>query len=221
MNFKKVMAGVMAGSMVAAMAVVPAVAADEYHAYIVIQTGDWTFRDTYDNANTGFGTEAFNQVSQSVDNVVGPVAGTLTDATITGDGTYTVSVSGLEFTEDTNKDSNGTYRILGVSTDIPWDMYNEGVTFKIDSVNIGGKEVDFEEYDEETDYIYNSVQNQWNNDTANLGAHDATSSDISITFTVSGLPEASETGDKAPVAYLAAVVALAGVALVASKKARA
>ena len=42
---------------------------------------------------------------------------------------------------------------------------------------------------------------------------------IKVTFTVSGLAdEAQPDGDVAPIAYLAALVAVAGIAMVASKK---
>jgi hypothetical protein len=241
MNFKKVMAGVAAGSMVAAMAVVPAGAADEYHAYIRIQTGSWSFVNTFDDAEYGVnGSKNTADVTYDIvhgwsgnDLIAKP--GTITSATFSTDGTYTVSIKGMAWDDSEFSDSNGIYREIGLSTDLPWDIEDQGISVVIDSVKIGDKTFDAptvfnDGIDGKNDYTYLKVDSVYSD--VSLGAYDATASDIEITFTVSGLgaaaddttetgDSASNDGDTAPIAYLAAVVALAGVAMVASKKVRA
>lgn len=221
MNFKKIMAGVLAGSMAAAMAVPVFAAESEYHGYLYFQTSSYSFRNTFDEGSYG--------VNGSVDNNYGTVhgwdngelvamSGTFTDAVITGDGTYTVSVEGLEWPD------GETYNEIGLSTDMPWNITDtDGIEVTVTSVTIGDKTFDNpttwnEGIEGDGDYTQLKVDSTYSS--LSIGAYDASSSNISITFTVSGMG-ASEAGDKAPVAYLAAIVALAGVAMVASKKARA
>ena len=243
MNFKKVLAGVAAGSMVAAMAVPTFADNTEYHAYLCFQTESFSFRNACDDATYGIASENDYGTVHGWDSSNNLISreGQFTDATITGDGTYTVSVSGLAFTND-DFATNGKYNLIFVSTDIPSSSEDAGVTYTIDEVKIGGKVVsdynaitnyeDVKAGEEDTTGVTLNVYNMWGDDNKTIGAYDQLASDMSITFTVKGLDSYSGTptapaygakpeGDVAPVAYLAAVVALAGVALVASKKARA
>lgn len=238
MNFKKIMAGVLAGSMAAAMAV-PVFADDtEYHAYLCFQTEVYSYRDAVDTTNgIGSGYD-YGKVHYRGD-VTTDTDGTFVDAVITGDGTYTVSVSGLNWAAD-EFPTNGKYNLIFVSTDIPVASEDAGATYTIDELKIGDKVVtdfttltnydDVKVGDEDKTGVQISAYNMWG-DNNSIGSYDALSSEISITFTVSGLdgfsgaPTAeaysAPTGDAAPVVYLAAIVALAGVAMVASKKVRA
>lgn len=230
MNFKKIMAGVLAGSMVAAMAVPAFAAESEYHGYLYFQTSSYSFRNVWNDGDGyglgEYGSKNTDEITYDVvhawgaDNALISAPGTFTDVTITGDGTYTVSVEGLEWPD------GETYNEIGLSTDMPWDITDtDGIEVTVTSVTIGDITFDNPEtYNEGVegsgDYTQLKVESP-NYSGLSIGTYDPSSSNISITFTVSGMGEASDAGDTAPVVYLAAIVALAGVALVASKKARA
>ncbi len=243
MNLKRIMAGVLAGSMALAMAV-PAFADEEsvYSAYLGFQTPSYSFRNACDDATYGIeGTSGadYSEVhAWDDDNNLTSAAGTFTDVTFTGDGTYTVSVSGLDWDSDEFGTST-CYNLIFLSTSIPVSAYNStDFSITIDEVTIGGSALSLDEDlilsnyddvlpdDEATTGIQLSIQNIWN-DNADIGYYDITASEMTITFTVSGLDSvtdapvvAATTGDVAPVAALMAFVAVAGVAMVASKKAR-
>lgn len=239
MNFKRVMAGALAGSMVAALSVAPVFAdGTEYHGYFGFQTPKYSFRNACDDESYGLnGTSNTADIDYSVvhawdaDNNLVSAEGSFTDATITGDGTYTVSVSGLNWGADEFGDK--PYNLLFLSTDIPVDALNSGLEITVDEFKVGDKAValdpamvlnnweDVDPEDELTTGIQVSIQNIWS-DNKDIGDYDTSASEMSITFTVKGLDDyAAATGDTTPVVYLAALVAVAGVAMVASKKARA
>lgn len=220
MNFKKVMAGVMAGSMVAAMAAVPALA-DDYAdgtAYLSINNDAW-----------------------------GEYEKTEVTAQVTGNGTYTVSLTAAEpqnlaqfnaleiqngetlfghdyvVTVDSIKVNGADYALQGASYTCSAD--GKGVTTRVNIYNEWNTPDAVGVVDADLGYA-DQRANAADNYTAKLVGDeflkDFTS--IEVTFTVSGVAEgtdSAETGDAAPVPYLAAVVALAGVALAVSKKARA
>lgn len=223
MNFKKILAGVMTGTMVVAMGV-PALAEDtEYRAYLAFQTSSYSFRNTWDEESYGLaGTANTDEIDYSVVHAwdgsdLVSASGTFTDVVITGDGTYTVSVTGLDWPDDEY------YREIGVSTDIPWDTT---ATITVDKVVIGSTEFDNPEVfndgiDGTNDYTYLKVDSEYSG--VSLGTYDALSSNIEITFTISGLEAgvgdaAALAGDTAPVVYLGAIVAVAGLAMVVTKK---
>lgn len=102
-----------------------------YHAYIGVQSASYMFRNAYDDATYGYGIVAedgtvwFDQVTAWD----GPTAvnkpTTFNDCEITGNGTYSVSMSDFDFGADE------TFNLLFVSTDIP---LNE--TIKITDVKV-------------------------------------------------------------------------------------
>ena len=250
MNFKKIMAGVLAGSMAAVMAVpVFADGEEEYSAYFCFQTPKYSFRNACDDASYGInGTSNTAEINYSVvhawdaENNLISAPGTFTDVAFTGDGTYTVSVSGLDWSAEEFGDA--PYNLLFLSTSIPVDALNtEDFSITIDEFTIDGEPFELNQDmilnnwedvapdAETTTGIQVSIQNMWD-DNADIGSYDTSASEMSITFTVSGLDNyegaptvaanvSAGTGDVAPVAYLAAIVAVAGVAMVASKKVRA
>jgi hypothetical protein len=229
MNFKKVLAGVAAGSMVAAMAVVPTFADDSYTATVAFADGSWSVQN-WD-----------------------------TTTTVTGDGTYsiTVDVAGIiaEAGDTAPEASNGftvaCVDIAGLLGDV--DVEDSGITITDASITADGTVVatdyvygDTEEKGNLRIEFYNAygptnkgTYASWNGGSfiGEGGKYDENSyssvtakESIVFTFTIAGLGSSAETpdtddsandGDVAPVAYLAAVVALAGVAMAASKKARA
>lgn len=99
--------------------------ASEVHAYLGIQTEVYTFRNSYSDSSYGAATEHFNTlIKWGEDDEIIDTGATFTDATITGDGTYSVGVSGYDFSADSSK-----LNMLFVSTDFPY--YN---TTKISDV---------------------------------------------------------------------------------------
>lgn len=223
MNFKKIMAGVAAGSMVAAMAVVPAFADDDYAAgtaYLNINNTDWS---------------AYEKTEVT--------------AEITGNGTYTVSLTAAEaqnlaqfnaleiangeelfgheyvVTIDSIKLNGADYTLQGSSYTCSAD--GKGVITRVNLYNEWNAPDAIGVVDDKLGYA-DQRANAADNYTAKLLGDEALTGfeSIEVTFTVSGIAadepgDANETGDVAPVAYLAAIVALAGAAVVASKKARA
>ena len=170
-----------------------------YHAYFMFQQKDsWVFRDawfspTLGTEGTGFGEGAsFDQMltNLNVENAI-PIGGTLTDAEIKGNGTYTVSVTGI----DASKLDPDAAKItmIGVSTDIPSKAIEDGtitisdVKLNIDGVtkvdgeepffNVDAKEWGLYEFD-----IVNLYQNEGYQSPTVLLPNDS----VEITFTVSG-----------------------------------
>lgn len=94
----------------------------ELHAYIGIQTKVYTFRNAHDDATYGKDSEWFNtlikwgedQDGDGNDDIIDTGA-SFSDAAITGDGTYTVGVSGYDFSSDCDG-----LNMLFISTDIPY-----------------------------------------------------------------------------------------------------
>lgn len=158
-----------------------------YNAYIGFQSPSYTFRNAFDEPNYGRDTEFFNQITgwDASNNAV-VIPGTLTDAVIAGNGTYTVSVNGLEFA-DTDFDGMDKMRLIFVSTDIP----NTGaITFSDIKLNIGGRDVSCSPVidPEETGLMFISIQNDYSDDAAlkDIGYYQVPFTDMTITFTVSG-----------------------------------
>ena len=156
----------------------------EYNVYFGVQTAAYSFRNAW-NDNYGLGTPEFDQITGWNGNDEVVRTGTITDAVIKGNGTYTVSLTGVDFADDAE-----TLNLLFLSTDIPLD--GDAKITDI-TVKMGGKKVyDFEEsyQDPDTkDYIktllintYNDAFNGENEFAYTLSA----GMDIEITFTVSG-----------------------------------
>lgn len=233
MNFKKVTTGVLAGAMLASLTVVPTVAADEHHAYLQFQTSNYAYRNNFDEKDYGLnnaGGYDYSKVQGWTDsNEHSYREGTLTDVTFTGDGTYTVSLTGAEFWErDFNATAACPFNVLAVSTDLDINLLdpeaNNGFELTVDKFTVDGKEYtvgdhQYNNYEDDGDYASVIVINSWADEEyktfTGLEA-DSSIKEITLTFTVKGLSE--EAGDVAPIAYLAALVAVAGIAMVASKK---
>ncbi len=201
MKFSKLISVAAAAAVAATVAAIPSSAEDTaYHAYIGVQSANFTFRNAWNEATYGkgiTGDEGFEYFSTLVGWDGGSVpldkGGEFTDAEITGDGTYTVSLSG-----DFDFGSDETLNLLFVSTDIPLDA---GVTVSDVKVSFDGNvKYTFDEAfmnPDEKEYVNFQQINIWNPD---LGGEDGLfgytmpSDSISIEFTVSGLP-AAEGGD--------------------------
>ncbi len=156
-----------------------------YNAYIGIQGPKYSFRDSYDNAATGFGTDFFNQITFQGDTTdKTSIPGTLTDAVIAGNGTYTVSASDIQWPDDEFADQDHM-NLIFFSTDIP----NSGeITISDVVLKINGSEVaDINpEIVEDGDYVVCSIQNIWVAEHETIGYYAVPFSNIEISFKVSG-----------------------------------
>lgn len=249
MKMSKILAAAAAGAMaVSMMAAMPASAEGTYHAYLGIQSASFTFRNAWYEPNYGQGVAA-DDGSNYFDHLTGwdgPTAtnngGTFTDAEITGDGTYSVSLTG-----DFNFGSDEALNLLFVSTDIPLDA---GITISDVKIKIDGStKYTFDEAylsPDAAEYLEPMAINIWNDDLGKadgLFGYTMPTSSVEVEFTVSGMAAAApaeteaaapaETEAAAPAetttapatgnasaAAVVAVMAVAGTAAVISKKRR-
>ena len=122
--FGAITAAALAALNVTAFAAAPAYADDvSYHAYIGVQSASYTFRNAWNEPTYGQGQVSddgmvyFDQLTgwENPGNIAVSKGGVFTDADITGDGTYKVSVTDFDFGDDE------TFNLLFISTDIPLD----------------------------------------------------------------------------------------------------
>lgn len=176
-----------------------------YHAYLGMQTPKFSFRNAFDDATYGRDTEYFYQVTgwdDSNNAIVHP--GTFNDAEIKGNGTYTVSVEGLDFPNG-EFDSQDHMNLIFLSTDIP----NSGeITVSDVKLTIDGRDVALAAagfiVDEDKPYIEVGIQNIWSDDLPEIGFYNVPMTSMSITFTVSGFdydaaPAEEASAEEAPV----------------------
>lgn len=177
-----------------------AMSAGAYNGYIQVQTDVYSFRNNWDEANYGKATPYFNNwivwanndpealpeyadnFDFDLDNGKGGylLDATYTDVTIDADGTYTVKASDIDWAAGGDSDLG----VLAVSTDIPYDA---GITITDVKASVDGtvvKTIDTVELDPNAQYISIGVANQWT-PLGFLGTYPT--SDVSITFTISGL----------------------------------
>ena len=200
MKFAKLLSAVCAAVMAVSAFAVPASAEEvSYHAYIGVQSASFTFRNAWNDAQYGQGVVSddgmsyFDQLTgwENPGNKAVTKSGVFADAEITGDGTYTVSVTDFDFGEDE------TLNLLFVSTDIPLDS---GITFTDVKVKMDGNtKYTFDEAfinPDEKEYISPMCINIWNED---LGKEDGLfgyimpESSIEIEFTLNGTGVEAET----------------------------
>lgn len=230
--------GVIAAAAMAVSAFVsmPVSAADTYHAYLGVQTNpSWIFRNGWNDASFGKDYEAFNKLSK--DGAPADIAGSFTDVDITGDGTYKVSLTGADLSDEE------LFSLLFISTDIPVDA---GVSITDVKVIIDGQtKYTFDEafIPEDTgEYIQVQARNIWNDELGKedgLFAYTMPTDSVEMEFTVSGIgggaaaapaddaapapavdaaPTTSPATGNVPAAAIASVIAVAGAAAVVSRK---
>jgi hypothetical protein len=157
-----------------------------YHAYLGLQTPNWTYRDPWNSAN-GIGSDYWGQFIYG--NETGEQYGVVTDAEITGNGTYTVSLTdfGTIIADDFAAAGQDYFNLLYISTDIPMNdtVKITDVTLKIDGKTITTY-ADAVYDPDETEYLKPLIQNIWNDDVAELPYYNAPSTSVEMTFTVSG-----------------------------------
>ena len=159
----------------------------QYNAYLCFQTPAYSFRNNFDEPNYGRDTAYFYQVTGwDADGNAIVKDGTFTDAVIAGNGTYTVSVDGLDLEGDF--DSQEYMNIIYLSTDIP----NSGeITISDVSLKVDGKSVDLpaesQNLNEESkEYMQIQLQSIYNSAIKEIGYYNVPMTSMEITFTVSG-----------------------------------
>ncbi|MDE6851454.1 MAG: hypothetical protein K2J67_03060 [Lachnospiraceae bacterium] len=178
----------------------------EYHAYFGLQqTETWIYRDEWyaeENGLTGTTlAEAglkFDQgtLFQSLNNVVSGIEGTkVTDATITGNGVYTVKVENLNGVLTEN--ASAVLAMIYVDTDIPMTAKDNPVTISDWKLKLDGNtqtlpaEVYFpSEYNDESGLLRFDPVNTYQKDQGDYPdcpSIMAPQNSIEITFTVSGM----------------------------------
>lgn len=176
-----------------------------YHAYFGLQQSEsWIFRNPWYGVETGLDGTSFAEKGGSFQNLLqsnadkpyvieGP---TITDAEITGNGVYSVSIEGLDGVLRENMD--GVVSMIYVSTDIPTSAKNDGdfaisdAKLFLDDMEVTLPDYIFYEFDEEfsTKLIRFDVVNSYQKD---QGAYPESPSitpptnSIRIQFTVSGM----------------------------------
>jgi LPXTG-motif cell wall-anchored protein len=220
-----------------------------YNAYLGLQTPKYSFRNSWNEPNYGLGVTGddgmvyFNQVTGWDGSTAVTLPGTFTDAVIAGNGTYSVSVDGLDFSKFDDFSDQDFLNLLFVDTDIP----NTGA-ITISNVHCifdGADKYTFDEAfldPDAKDYIDVLCCNLWNDDLAKgqLFYYSVPMKKIEVTFDVSGFnydygsaPAASTTDTAStdtlpktgtlPVAMYVAIgsAVVIGGAVVATKKKRA
>ena len=200
MKFSKLLSAACAAAIAASALAIPA-SADEvsYHAYLGVQSASYTFRNAWNDATYGQGVTSddgmvyFDQLTgwENPGNIAVNKGGVFTDAEITGDGTYSVSVTDFDFGEDE------TLNLLFISTDIPLDA---GITISdLKVIMDGNTKYTFDEAylnPDDKEYVSPMCINIWNED---LGKQDGLfgymmpTDSIELQFTVSGTGVEAET----------------------------
>lgn len=159
----------------------------EIHAYIGIQTNAYTFRNSYSDSSYGAETEWFNtlikwgedQDGDGKDDIIDTGA-VFEDATITDNGTYTVGVSGYDFSQD----SEGL-NMLFISTDF---TYYSTMGIKDVVLYCDDKEYPVDKPIVSTDdsgNLYIEIINIYNQDTSVMDYEMPTDS-FRVSFTITG-----------------------------------
>ncbi len=225
---------------VAAVAATSAVAATAgaYNGYISWQSSAYSFRNDWNEPSYGAATPYFNSAivwgsgdapeetyPDYADNFDWDINGYVldanyTDCTIDGDGTYTVSMDGYDWSVD----GCTAFNLVGVSTDIPVsdDITITDIKLIIDGTVVATQDV---AACEGTEYLKINVINTWNTDALSYSGSYPTDS-LAVEFTVNGLGggAAAETPDApatdapskgSPDTGVEGVAAVAGLAIVA------
>lgn len=161
-----------------------------YHAYIGVQTPTWIFRNAWDDATYGKDSGCFDQMG-FVDGEWIAQGGSFTDVEITGNGTYTVAVTGYDFSGEFDGQAilgaDGLFNLLFVSTDLPVndDVVISNVVLKMDGKEITTQAEAFPDPDSKEVQKF-LLANIWNNEISALPYYAAPTESIEISFDVSG-----------------------------------
>ena len=164
----------------------------EYHGYVAVQSENYIFRNDWEDATYGLnGTspEYFTHLTgwDSANNAV-DYGGTFEDCTITGNGTYTVTMT----TGEMGFGTDSYFRYFRVATDIPARLVADGyVTITDVKVKIGeGKTQEGVIVHADGDWVKLVVTDEYNKLDAGFGySLPGPDTTVVFTFTVNGLAE--------------------------------
>lgn len=225
MNFKKIALAALAGTMVMSVSAM----ADDQSAFLMFTDSNWAWGNWnpaeagVDAVVTGSGTYTVSVTKDSLTAGGVEVTGDATGATV-----FCVDMNGyadtLGITKDDATDDNAAW---DSAADKMAYAKSKGVTVKDVKIIVDG--ADYKTL-ADGEFLYGDLEDKGNlrieirnqYGTLTTGYEDLTVTDsIAVQFTLD-IAEAEApseaTGDVAPIAYLAALVAVAGIALVASKK---
>lgn len=196
MRIRNIVSAIAACAVAAAALVVPTSAEDSYVAGITFQSSSYMFRDDI----------AQSQLlvwDDEIDEAVDVEGASYTDATITGDGTYTVELNGIK---------DGGWNMLKLETNIDLDATPD-IKLELVDVELNGASVDYDKevavmsdgaatksggYSDWEFNIANTGRIQLINTYDNLAAiPNDTYESVKVTFTVSGMSaaDASDVAD--------------------------
>ncbi len=165
---------------------VDAALAADYNAYFGIQTENYIFRNAWNEPNYGKETDNFSHLTGwDDDNNQVDYGGSLTDAVINGNGTYTVGVDLGDMALGTDQ----TLRMLFLSTDIPSQLIDkELVTISDVKTSFdGGKAQTAFALNTDGDLLQLDILNEYTSTGTEAIPYKMPAKSITITFTVSGL----------------------------------
>jgi hypothetical protein len=162
----------------------------DYHGYVAVQSENYIFRNDFEDATYGRDSENpdfFTHLTGwDAENNAVDYGGVFEDATITGNGTYTVTMT----TGDMGFGTDGFFRYFRVATDIPARLVSEGhVTITDAKVKIGeGKTQEGLIIHDEGDWVKIVVTDEYNKLDAGFGyTVPGPNTKVVFTFTVNGL----------------------------------
>jgi len=164
----------------------------EYHGYVAVQSENYIFRNDFEDATYGRDgeqAEFFTRLTGwDAENNAVDYGGVFEDATITGNGTYTVTMT----TGDMGFGTDSFFRYFRVATDIPARLVAEGhVTITDAKVKIGeGKTQEGLIIHSEGDWLKIVVTDEYNKLDAGFGyTLPGPNTKVVFTFTVNGLAQ--------------------------------
>ena len=170
---------------------IAAVQAADYNAYIGVQSETYIFRNAWNDASYGKDVEDglyFGRLTGWDGDVAVSYDGVYEDAVITGNGTYSVTVT----TGEKGFGSDSKFHLLFVSTDIPSKAINQGViTISNVTVKFGeGRTQEYGEINTDGEYLQIDILNDYQQSSEPVaysmpGANET----ITISFTVDGLAD--------------------------------
>ncbi|MBE5810186.1 MAG: hypothetical protein E7318_04530 [Clostridiales bacterium] len=162
----------------------------EYHAYVALQSENYIFRNDFEDATYGRDGEQADFFTHltgwDAENNAIDYGGVFEDATITGNGTYTVTMT----TGEMGFGTDSFFRYFRVATDIPARLVKEGhVTITDAKVKIGeGKTQEGLIIHTEGDWLKIVVTDEYNKLDAGFGyTLPGANTPVVFTFTVNGL----------------------------------
>ena len=170
---------------------IQAALAADYNAYVAVQSESYIFRNDWYEPSYGLNSENpdfFNRLTGwDAENNAVDYGGTFVDAAITGNGTYTVTMT----TGDHGFGVDTLLRFFRVTTDIPSALVKEGhVTITDTKVKIGDGKTQTElVVRAETDYVEIVVRDEYNKIEPAFAYLPGPNTLVTFTFTVNGLAD--------------------------------